>query len=101
MRQITKEAVKAFYNLENFNKSNTKVKYKTMYLHWNLIAKLEGWVLSISNAWWASNTTKERLNGLLPDWMKIFQKKWNWYLTDWIDTIDFIKWNVLNNITIF
>ena len=35
-------------------------------------------MLSISNAGWQSNTTKERLNGL-PN-VGIYQKNWQWYL---------------------
>jgi len=35
-------------------------------------------VLSVSNAGWASNTTKERLNGL--PGVRVNQKNWNWYL---------------------
>jgi hypothetical protein len=48
-------------------------------LHGNTIATIdELGVLSVSNAGWASNTTKERLNGL-PN-VRIHQKNWNWYL---------------------
>jgi hypothetical protein len=35
-------------------------------------------VLQISNAGWASNTTKERLNGI--PGVHIKQKNWTWYL---------------------
>jgi hypothetical protein len=41
-------------------------------------------MLSISNAGWASNTTKERLNGL-PN-VRIHQKNWNWFLNG-------VEWN--------
>ena len=36
--------------------------------------------LSITNAGWFSNTTKERLNGI-PN-VRIHQKNFNWYLND-------------------
>ena len=35
-------------------------------------------ILSISNAGWESNTTKERLNGL--PGVSIRQKNWSWFL---------------------
>jgi hypothetical protein len=41
-------------------------------------------MLSISNAGWASNTTKERLNGL-PN-VRVQQKNWNWFLNG-------VEWN--------
>jgi hypothetical protein len=48
-------------------------------LHGNVIATIDEFnMLSISNAGWASNTTKERLNGL-PN-VRIHQKNWTWYL---------------------
>jgi hypothetical protein len=83
MRKITKEAVNKFLSRETFRKSNMSVEesygvYK-LKLHGNTIATIdELGVLSVSNAGWASNTTKERLNGL-PN-VRIHQKNWNWYL---------------------
>jgi hypothetical protein len=83
MRKITKEAVNKFLSRESFRKSNMSVEesngvYK-LKLHGNTIATIdELGVLSVSNAGWASNTTKERLNGL-PN-VRIHQKNWNWYL---------------------
>ena len=83
MRKITKEAVSKFLSREPFRKSNMSVEesyglYK-LKLHGNTIATIdELGVLSVSNAGWASNTTKERLNGL-PN-VRIHQKNWNWYL---------------------
>jgi hypothetical protein len=83
MRKITKEAVNKFLSREPFRKSNMSVEesygvYK-LKLHGNTIATIdELGVLSVSNAGWASNTTKERLNGL-PN-VRIHQKNWNWYL---------------------
>jgi hypothetical protein len=83
MRKITKEAVNKFLSRESFRKSNMSVEesngvYK-LKLHGNTIATIdELGVLSVSNAGWASNTTKERLNGL-PN-VRIHQKNWTWYL---------------------
>ena len=83
MRKITSEAVDKFLSKTPFRKSNMSVEesygvYK-LKLHGNTIATIdELGVLSVSNAGWASNTTKERLNGL-PN-VRIHQKNWNWYL---------------------
>ena len=83
MRKITKEAVSKFLSKETFRKSNMSVEesygvYK-LKLHGNTIATIdELGVLSVSNAGWASNTTKERLNGI--PGVRVNQKNWNWYL---------------------
>ena len=83
MRKITKEAVSKFLSKETFRKSNMSVEesygvYK-LKLHGNTIATIDVLgVLSVSNAGWASNTTKERLNGI--PGVRVHQKNWNWYL---------------------
>jgi DNA-binding LacI/PurR family transcriptional regulator len=89
MRQITYDAVKAFLSGYNFKRSNTEVKYHVeddryrMYLHGNCIAEKLGGrsKVYISCAGWTSNTTKERLNGILDTLNKprIYQKDWVWY----------------------
>ena len=83
MRKITREAVDKFLSKQPFSKSNMKVEQAgntfRLKLHNNTIAVLDEMnMLSISNAGWSSNTTKERLNGL-PN-VRINQKNWNWYL---------------------
>ena len=83
MRKITSEAVDKFLGRKPFRKSTMSVEeiggvYK-LKLHGNTIATIdELGVLSISNAGWASNTTKERLNGI--PGVHIKQKNWNWFL---------------------
>ena len=83
MRKITREAVDKFLSKQEFRKSNMAVEesygiYK-LKLHGNTIATIdELGVLSVSNAGWMSNTTKERLNGLPQVHVK--QKNWTWYL---------------------
>ena len=85
MRKITKEAINAFINKQEFKKSNTEVICENniyyLKLFGNKIAALQSdgrmW---ISNAGWTSNTTKERLNGL--PGVKIYQRKKMWYLND-------------------
>jgi hypothetical protein len=83
MRKITQDAVGKFLSKETFSKSNMKVEESygiwKLKLHNNTIATIdELGVLSVSNAGWASNTTRERLNGL-PN-VHVKQKNWNWYL---------------------
>ena len=93
MRQITKLAVEKFFNGDNFSKTNTKVwsgyecstkLVSRLFLHDNEIAtRIEGRdTILIDNCGWFSNTTKERLNGLL-DYLGlegIYQKNFKWYL---------------------
>jgi len=83
MRKITSEAVDKFLSKTPFRKSNMSVEeiggvYK-LKLHGNTIATIdELGVLSVSNAGWATNTTKERLNGI--PGVRVHQKNWNWFL---------------------
>ena len=82
-RKITNESVDKFLSRETFKKSNMEVDecygQFRLKLHNNVIAVLDEFnMLSISNAGWSSNTTKERLNGL-PN-VRINQKNWTWYL---------------------
>ena len=98
-RKITQEAVSAFLAGRTFSKSNMKVVEDygiwKLKLHNNTIATIDSMgVLSVSNAGWASNTTKERLNGL-PN-VRVNQKNWSWYLNgnEWNGTwkrIGFVK----------
>lgn len=95
-RKITNESVDKFLSREPFKKSNMQVeKYYNAFtgsvnefrlkLHGNTIAVLDEFnMLSITNAGWESNTTKERLNGL-PN-VRINQKKFVWYLNG-------VEWN--------
>ena len=83
MRKITSESVDKFLSREPFKKSNMEVDQCfgqfRLKLHGNTIAVLDEFgMLSISNAGWESNTTKERLNGL--PHVRINQKKFQWYL---------------------
>ena len=82
-RKITSESVDKFLSRESFKKSNMEVdqcygQYR-LKLHGNTIAVLDEFnMLSISNAGWESNTTKERLNGL--PHVRVHQRKFQWYL---------------------
>ena len=74
MRAITHEAANAFWDGWYFKKSNTVVDLKPMpyglyeikmYLHKNNIATKYNGYLTINSCGWRTNTTKERLNGIL------------------------------------
>jgi hypothetical protein len=92
MRKITQQVVNAFMNGDNLNVGNTRVESTNgaskMFLHNNLIAVRINKAIKISNAGWESNTTKERLNGILDHLNKgrIYQKDFTWY---WKDGIPF------------
>ena len=85
MRQITKQSINAFLNASTFSKQNMIVEVlpnvTILKLHNNPIAYLyndPNRTLSITNAGWKSNTTKERLNAL-PN-VSIVQRNFVWYL---------------------
>lgn len=91
MRKITKESVNAFLNANKFNKSNMSVKVlpnvTILKYQGNAIAYKYNdpkQTISITNCGWESNTTKERLNGVISlsglNVGKVYQKNWQWYL---------------------
>jgi hypothetical protein len=88
-RKITSESVSKFLSRKPFRKGNMSVEEAygifKLKLHGNTIATIDQYnMLSISNAGWLSNTTKERLNGL--PGVRINQKNWNWFLNG-------VEWN--------
>ena len=91
MRLITHESVTAFLNGEKFNKSNMNVTVEPnvtiLKYQGNAIAYKyndPNKTIAITNCGWESNTTKERLNGVISlsglNNSGIYQKNWNWYL---------------------
>ena len=87
MRKITRESVDAFMNARKFKKANMEVEVlpnvTILKLHGNEIAYRYNnpeRTLSITDAGWQTNTTKERLNGI-PN-VSIHQKNFVWYLND-------------------
>jgi len=85
MKAITVEAIAHFNSASNFNKSNTQVEVlpnvTVLKLFGNEIAYKYNnpqKTLSITNAGYKTNTTKERLNGLSN--VSINQSKGIWYL---------------------
>lgn len=107
MKQITEDSITAFLNDFTFSKQNMIVKVyseKTeLLLHGNLIALKDRYTkeISITNAGWQSNTTKERLNGLINEYLGypscigrgINQKNFIWYLDgkEWNGELTVIK----------
>lgn len=98
MRKVTKETAVAFNYNREIKMSNTSVKRvgqdTFFYLHNNLIAKKIDGKLFISNAGWQSNTTKERLNGILyycSNEAHIWQKNFQWYIT--LNEANTIMWD--------
>lgn len=91
MRKVTEKAVAAFVAGQNFNSANTKVEVRDgesfLYLHGNMIAHLFNQTngkkgLFITTCGWETNTTKERLNGVLSslDLPTISQRNFVWYI---------------------
>ncbi len=89
MKEITRQAIRAFTYNRNFKKSNTEVKYSCrenypsswkceLFLFGNLIAYKDCHGFFISSAGWETVTTKERLNGF--DNVHIYQKNFRWIL---------------------
>ena len=66
MRKVTREISDAFIAGKAKTIGNTSTDGKKIWLHGNAIARRnENGSIEISSAGWQSNTTKERLNGLL------------------------------------
>lgn len=96
MRKITQQAVNAFIAGRKFSSGNTTVEFTdhghiVMTLHNNIIAirYCDGdKATEVTNAGWTSNTTKERLNGILDTLSVsgIYQRDWVWY---WKDGVEF------------
>ena len=61
---------------------NEVTKNVALYLHNNMIALLSGNELMINHQGWQTNTTKERLNGVLDAFNlpRLSQKKGVWYI---------------------
>lgn len=91
MKKVTFEAALALRTARRYNSGNTRVENAAgvgrMYLHGNLIARYdrERRRLELLNGGWNSNTTKERLNGILSLFaphFSIVQRDFIWYVRD-------------------
>lgn len=100
MRKITSEAVRAFeHGGEMYKNTNTKVFYDSagtwLELHGSRIAHRDENGLEITNAGWATATTKERLNAI--EGVHIQQKAGVWYLNgrEWDgEWVNVQKWDI-------
>lgn len=93
MRKVTEKMAQALRDNETTTSGNTTVAHGEMLLHGNRIASLwdvqdEGQLkrqLNLYDAGWRTNTTKERLNGILQVFGihgHIFQKNGEWLYQD-------------------
>ncbi len=90
MRKITIESVTAFLNAKKFNKSNMSVEVYSnvtvLKYQGNEIAYKSNKTITITNRGYFTNTTKERLNGVIrlsgANIKPIYQKNFAWYLDD-------------------
>ena len=88
MRKVTEKAVQAFVAGRNFSQGNTRVSVVdghdvALALHGNVIALLDTrtGIVQVNNKGYDTNTTKERLNGVISAFGgdTIYQKNWEWY----------------------
>ena len=85
MRKITQDAVNKFMDNKPFKRDNTRVILRCgqteLWLYNTLIARCTDGKYYVTNGGYETNTTKERLNGLLIalDAPKIYQKNFNWF----------------------
>lgn len=99
MRKVTMYSVKAFLSGANFKRGNTQVVSgflgTDLMLHGNCIAYRHPITdeVRITSAGWRTNTTKERLNGLIFSMTgtrnAICQRNFEWYFMDkpWDDCV--------------
>ena len=84
MRQIEKDIVGAFVRGDDARRDNTESAGGTLYLHGNAIAKHFDGAILLSNAGWATRTTRSRLNAVLTLAGKrnarVFIKDWSMHI---------------------
>ena len=97
MRSVTQKTVEAFKAFRNYKLSNSEVEnfddHVNFYLHWNTIATVnkKEKKLILSSAGWRTNTTKERLNGILAAFNLgfIYQKNFTRFYKNWSEVLNF------------
>ena len=98
MRKIEREMNNAVKNKIAWSNNNTLTTFDNtiencfVYLHGNHIAtyNYDKKELSLFDGGWQSNTTKSRLNALcyeLATGFSVFQKNWNWFVSDFQNTV--------------
>ena len=101
MRNITEQVTRAFFEGRNFKLSNTEVHADCtgvyLKLFGNLIAKRVGERVSISLAGYNTQTTKERLRGILSKFNKtLVTEKGNVIIKD-LETLEEINYTELTH----
>ena len=108
MRKIETQMNRAIVNRNNWSNSNTFVEYNsntncsTIVLHRTAIAVYDHntQALKLNTGGWHTNTTKSRLNAILSELItgaRVFQHKFNWYLSYNNSTHDFNDGMILCN----
>lgn len=108
MKKITKKAVEALFEKRDFRESNTEVGYilqphletSEMWLFGNLIARYNHMSeeLEVFSCGWFTQTTKERLNGILRvfNGSCIAQRAGKWFIRTDVGYLDFEEGMTLN-----
>ena len=110
MRKLEKQMNFALSNKSNWKGSNTVVEYNSntncssVYLHGHQIATLDHNTnaLKISSCGYETVTTKSRLNAILDETnygCRVFQKNWNWFVSKYNQTVDFVDGMIILNTT--
>tara|TARA_B100000214_G_C23811664_1_gene555276 strand:+ start:443 stop:790 length:348 start_codon:yes stop_codon:yes gene_type:complete len=110
MRKLEKQMNFALSNKSNWRGSNTVVEYNdstncsSVYLHGHQIATLDHNTnaLKISSCGYETVTTKSRLNAILDETnygCRVFQKNWNWFVSKYNQTVDFVDGMIILNTT--
>jgi len=106
MRKLEKQMNFALSNKGNWAGSNTSVSYNdstncsSVYLHGHQIATLDHNTnaVKLDSCGYETNTTKSRLNAILEEvkyGCKVFQKKFEWFVSYHGTTTDFIDGMIL------
>jgi len=108
MRKIESQMNRAIVNKNDWSNSNTVVDYNsntncsTVVLHRTAIAVYDHntQALKLNTGGWHSVTTKSRLNAILEETFygcKVFQKNWNWFVSKYNKTVDFVDGMIILN----
>ena len=92
-RLISEQAAAAFYAGKKWKQKNTRTEDFKLYLHENLIAKIENGRLYITLHGWNTITTRERLNAL--NGVNLTQRNFEPYLNG--EKIDSCEWYEIKN----
>lgn len=89
MRKVTQVTAQALKNQTPLTMGNTSVMggdgNTILTLHGNVIATVEGNKLLLTSSGWETNTTKERLNGILETFglsARVAQRDFEWFIVD-------------------